>query len=93
MKLETKSAIDSDEGLALQAESLELEVNAEEIEAKTAAEMILGDEFADEAEVLHGFDPIDSYGLSMHSTTTSGIMNHWSKLETSVHDRSSSYWT
>lgn len=53
VELETKSAIDSEEGLALQAESLELEVNAEEVEAKAAAETILGDEFSDEAEVLH----------------------------------------
>ena len=60
VELESKSAIDSEEGMALQTESLELEVDAEEMEAKSAAETILGEELTDEAEMLHEKSARDS---------------------------------
>lgn len=53
LELQGKSAIDSEEGLALQSESVELEMDAEREFAKAAAETALGKEYAEQAELLH----------------------------------------
>ena len=52
-ELQSKSAIDSEEGLALQSESIELELDAERETAKAMAETVLAEEYLEEAEVLH----------------------------------------
>ncbi|KAL7541212.1 hypothetical protein ACHAXR_010723 [Thalassiosira sp. AJA248-18] len=53
LELQSKSAIDSEEGLLLQSESAELEIDAEREFAKSAAESALGTEYIEEAEMLH----------------------------------------
>ncbi|KAL7547257.1 hypothetical protein ACHAWF_010579 [Thalassiosira exigua] len=52
LALEGQSAVDSEEGVALQAESIELELAAELEFAKAAAETALGEEYEAEAEAL-----------------------------------------
>ena len=52
IELQTKSAIDSEEGLELQSESIELETDAEEEFAKAAEETILAEEYEEQASAL-----------------------------------------
>jgi len=52
LETQTKSAIDSEEALALQSESIELGISAEFELAKAAAETALGESLAGEAEAL-----------------------------------------
>lgn len=53
LELQSKSAIDSEEGLALQSESVELQMDADREFAKAAAETAFGDEYMEQAEALH----------------------------------------
>mmetsp|Transcript_13527 Transcript_13527/g.29050 ORF Transcript_13527/g.29050 Transcript_13527/m.29050 type:complete len:746 (+) Transcript_13527:361-2598(+) len=53
IELQGKSAIDSEAGLTLQSESIELETAAEREFVKAAAETALGDEYLEQAEALH----------------------------------------
>ena len=49
-ELQSKSAIDSEEGVALQYESIELELDAEREAAKAMAETLLAEEYMEEAD-------------------------------------------
>lgn len=51
-ELQSKSAIESEEGLALQTESVEMELDAEREFVKAATETAMGNEYQDQAEVL-----------------------------------------
>jgi len=53
LELQSKSVIDSEEGLALQSESVELEMDADREFAKAAAETAFGEEYSEQAEALH----------------------------------------
>ncbi|KAL9188220.1 hypothetical protein ACHAXT_006598 [Thalassiosira profunda] len=53
LELQGKAAVDSEEGLVLQSESTELELEAEREMAKAAADVATGDAYAEEAELLH----------------------------------------
>jgi len=53
IEMQSKSAIDSEEGLALQSESVELEMDAEREFVKATAETALGGEYLEQAEALH----------------------------------------
>ena len=52
-ELQSKSAIDSEEGLVLQSESIELELDAEREAAKAMAETILAEEYMEFGELMH----------------------------------------